>query len=221
VENVPSVHLGDFTYPLVKFKLRAWLVLEDLRFDVEDAAKNKNREKLIASIYSYVSTASSVSIEDLQKCFWKEVGDAYFAIHNFNAPDPKFPLIKPRPKSIREESGFDYPTRSWYMWANTLASKYGWMLDYIAELHVDEAIGLIQEIYLDDQLNKEWEWSLSENAYSYNESTKKSDFHPLKRPEWMLTTHKIPEIKKVKFRRSDLPMGLVLRWDDGTNSQPQ
>jgi len=68
---------------------------------------------------------------------------------------------------------------------------------------------------VDDQLEKEWEWSLSELAYSYNSSTKKSEFKELPRPDWM-DGKEIEEIKLIKIPKSMMPVGQVVRMDGTT-----
>ena len=76
-------------------------------------------------------------------------------------------------------------------------------------MDIDTAIGAYQELSIDEQLQKEWEWGLSEVAYSYDSSTKKSRYVPLQRPAWMNPI--IPkQLPVVKMRKSHLPVGNVI-----------
>ena len=219
MENVPSVHLGDFTYPLVKFKLRAWLDLEDLYTQILEAAEAGNKEKFTSSLYCYVSTAFSIPIDDVKGLVWNEIARAFTQSHNYNRLDYQFPVlrrIKEKRKATQE--GWEYPGRSWFIWLHLLVKLSGWQVQYIENLDPNTAIGLLQEIFIDEQLDKEFLWSMSEIAYPYSEATKKSSFHPLDRPEWM-KPKVTDEVPKVKFKRSDLPMGLVLKYVPDTKPQ--
>jgi len=60
-----------------------------------------------------------------------------------------------------------------------LAKNYGWTLEYVSMLQVEEALAKIQEILVDEQLEHEFFYGLSEVAYSYDSSTKKSKFVPM------------------------------------------
>lgn len=214
--------IGKRELPVVRHKLRAWLVLEDIQSKISKAAKAGDKDEFVSSLYSYVSTAFSIPVEELEQCYWLDIATAYaqgLALDNLNS---NLPLIKPiLDKRPDESEMFDYPGRSWYMWANIFSSAYGWSLEYIAELDVNDAVALYQEILIDNQHEKEWDWMLSENAYSYDSNTKKSKFIPLNKPEWMRTPREIKEIPTFRIRKSELPVGLILRWDDGKTSQPQ
>jgi hypothetical protein len=62
---------------------------------------------------------------------------------------------------------------------------------------------------------------MNEIAYSYDANTKTSRFIPLERPEWM---RPIPKpIEKIMVRASELPVGIVLKWDTDNNeyTRPQ
>jgi hypothetical protein len=106
-----------------------------------------------------------------------------------------------------EELSWNYNGRMKHYLIHILAKTYGWDDTYIKKLSVETALSYIQEIFVDDQLDKEFVYSLSEVAYPYNKSTKKSEFHPLPRPVWM--QKEIKEVKKIKMLRSMLPVGNV------------
>jgi len=217
-----KVRIGKHDYPVPRMKLRAWLELESIRDDLLQSVKSKNVKGISSAVLSYVSKAVPLTIENLLEYPWYEVAKAFVQIYRANFPDENLPFIRPhKQKKEKAYSGFDYPGRSWYLWAHMIADAYGWQLEYIAELEVNDAIALIQEILVDEQEDREWSWSLSEVAYSYDKASKKSKFNPLRKPEWMMPIRKEQEIKKVKIRASEMPMGLILRWDDGKSTQPQ
>lgn len=208
------VQLGEFAYPLVRHKLKAWLILEDLYIKILKAAEEGDGEGFISFLYSYLSAAFDVPEIEYS---WYEIARAFTTNHNHNRPSINFPILRlAKEKKEFLENGWEYPERTWFMWMHLLAGKYGWSIEYIANLEIDNAIALLQEILVDAQLDKEFQWSMSEIAYPYNEATKKSKFQPLDRPEWMQPVSK--EVQKVKIRASELPVGLVLRWDTDTNA---
>lgn len=86
-----------------------------------------------------------------------------------------------------------------------------------SELDPDDGVALLQEILTDDQLEKEWQWSLSEIAYPYNPDTKKSEFKNLPRPVWMQKEIRKP-VKQIKIPASMLPVGIVRHFKmDGSS----
>jgi hypothetical protein len=226
VENLSTNHarLGKVEYPLVRSKLRAWLVLEDFYSKIIEAAEKGNREEFVSSFYSYVSTAFSIPAEELQSCPWYEVTRAFREIYLINIPSLDFPILrrKMEEKGKNKKIEWEYPGRTWYIWLHLISKEYGWDINYIENMLPDDGIALLQEILLDDQLDKEWEWSLTELAYSYDANTKTSKFIPLERPEWM-RPNKVAKVEKVKVRASELPIGIVLKWDTDTNeyTRPQ
>lgn len=120
------------------------------------------------------------------------------------APDPSLPILK-SPKA-KKESDWEYKGRSWNYFSHLLADAYGWTLEYIAELDVNEALGHIQEVLTSEHLEHEFYHSLSEVAFAYNKSTKKSDYKPLTRPYWMLPVAK--PLRKFRIPKSLLPLGV-------------
>ena len=74
----------------------------------------------------------------------------------------------------------------------------------------EEAVIYIQEIMLDDQFKREWEYSLSGQGMIYNKTTRTSRFRPLTRPKWMVKR----EPTVVKMPRSLLPVGNVVYGGD-------
>lgn len=203
-----SISLGNKKYSASKFLLKEWLELEDIRLEINKAVEDRNISDISNFIYSYLSTAINV---DVEKYSWYEVAQAYLQVCEENAPTKDFPILKSIEKE--EELPWDYQGRSWYMWASLFSSHYGWNMEYIAKLDIDDALGLFQELLIDKQLEKEWEWNLSEIAYPYNKATKKSEYKPLDRPSWMKDKSHRKEVKKVKILKEYIPVGNVISYN--------
>ena len=204
-----SIRIGKKEYLISRLKLREWLKLEDNRIRIKEAIESKDIEDFAETVYSYISIAVGVSREELDSLPWYETVNILNLAQNVNSPKLEFALLNSKTKA--QTVKWDYEGRTWYIWANNLADTYGWSLEDIAELDVDDAIGLLQEIIISDQLEREWEWSLSEIAYSYNSSTKKSEFKELPRPDWMKEQRE--EIKPVRMPKFLMPVGKVVGRD--------
>jgi hypothetical protein len=179
------------------------------------AADSKDKEGLIASIYSYLSVALSVDI-DFSILPWYEVVEAYLDIVALHRPFFEFPFLKTadlKTAEKQEKVPWDYEGRTWYSWSHMLAEAYSWSLEYIAELDIDDAIAHLQEIATSKQMHREWEWMLSNKSVTYDKRGKGS-FHDLSRPSWMGGKEKrtIADVDKVPIKRSMLPVGNVVRW---------
>ena len=153
---------------------------------------------------------------NLRKKPWYKVVELFAMGQVENLPRVKFPILS---GSSEEESAapWEYFGRDWYWWVNLLASSYGWTVDEIAKLDIDDAIGLYQETEVADQMEKEWEHRLSELAYEYVPATKKSKYVPLPRPKWMQMkkeNYKPKKPKKIKILRSMMPQGFILNLDE-------
>ena len=209
-----EILLGENKYSLDHIGLRKWLELEEIRENILEAAENGNIDNLALSLCSYISAALGIS-DNLLELPWFETAEAFNLIAVFCIPKYNFAILSPRPEEDEVKSSWDYEERTWYLWSHVLASAYGWTLEYIADIDFNDALALIQEITIDEQLKKEWEWGLSELAYPYNESTKKSQFHPLPRPHWMKETVIVKPIKKVRIPKSMLPVGIVRKLGRG------
>lgn len=208
--------IGDIDYPLIRSKLRVWLELDSIFADIVEAARFGNRENFVSSVYSYISAALSIPRGELEEHPWFEITRALREIYTINKLSINFPILRPSPKEHSStKEGWEYPGRTWYSWINKLAKSYGWTVEYIENLDIDVAVALLQEIAVDDQLNKEFSWSLSEIAYPFDPTSKKSKFTPMDRPHWMKPIPK--PVQKVKIRSSELPVGIVLKWNTDTN----
>ena len=207
-----SIILDGKEYKVTRAKLRKWLQLEDTGEKIARAADRKDREGFIASIYSYLSVALSVEI-DFSTLPWYEVADAYADIVALHRPMFDFPFLNTAGKI--DAVSWDYEGRTWYAWSHILAEAYSWSLEYIAELDIDDAIAHLQEIATSEQLQREWEWVMSEKSVSYDKRGK-GKFHDLARPVWMKDEKPRSDIDKIPIKKSMLPVGNIVRWKDGS-----
>lgn len=202
--------------------LGVWLQLEKIRELLSKAVGDGDSTKVLEYILSYTSTAlDSILQINMEKAYWGDVADLYSLVLQLNQPIISFPMLsgntfRSNDTGTKKEEGWEYPERTKYLWINSISQAYGWTIEYILDLDIDDALGLLQEILLSDQFKKEWEWSLSELAYSYDKTSKTSKFNKLDRPAWMNPI--IPtELPKIKIRTAHLPVGLVLEW---SNDEP-
>lgn len=216
-----EVSLKDNQYPVTRPKLQKWLSMEKIRNDIIESAGRKDK-KVVDNLFSYLSALLDVS--DIDDAPWYEVIEAYYISSIECAPRLDLSIIlSGRKKERRGElpDPWDYDERVWYSWVHMLAGNYSWTLEYISELDVDDALALIQEISLQDQFNREWEWGLSEVAYEYEKSTKKSKLRKLERPSWMRQANirykqAVEEQKPtVRVNPAFIPPGVILL--DGQN----
>jgi hypothetical protein len=198
-----KINICGSEYIPTRSTLKQWLVLQDKQVELYKAMEHRN--DVAKHVVSYVSIALSIPEEDLTDLPWYDVGLVYLTIRNTNTTKFDFPFFNTRVKDKKEV--WDYEGRTFYIWAHLFAEEYGWDLEYIANLDVDDAIALAQEIAVEEQLNKEWEWMRSEIAYQ-----SKDGFKELPRPDWMRYTRKPPEIPKLKIRKEFMPSGIIYRY---------
>ncbi len=187
--------------------LKKWLVLQDLQVELGKAVELRN--DVAKHIVSYVSTALDLEVDELP---WYETSTAFLLIQFENELRYEFPFLNTKIKDKKEI--WDYNGRTWYVWGHMFSKEYGWRLEYIEKLDVDDAFALAQEIAVEEQLDKEWEWMTVVGPHISSES-----FKPLERPAWMKYSKTPPVIPKVKIRKDFMPSGVIYRWDQ--NSEPE
>lgn len=198
-----------------RLSLKGWSSLETVKKAIDEAVSKKDYDSLFLHLVQFVDMASSKNGKiDWSKVSWYEFINVYFQTVTINQPTIEFPVMyQSKTQKADSKMPWEYDGRAWYFWLNLFAKIYGWNESTIGELDIDTAIGLYQETLLDDQFEKEWQWSLSEIAFPYNSSTKKQEYKPLERPEWMLplapTTMPI-----IKIRADMIPVGNVLSVED-------
>jgi len=186
----------------------SWLIEEELRGNIIISSR-ESIKTFPQSIYSYIGYCINPIVNILfRRLPWADTLQLMILIFNQTKINTNIPLTRYQTKKEKvEEISWNYNGRMKHYLIHILAKTYGWDDTYIKKLSVDTALSYIQEIFVDEQLDKEFTYSLSEIAYPYNKNTKKSEFHPLPRPVWM--QKEIKEVKKIKMLKSMLPVGNV------------
>jgi hypothetical protein len=202
-----NLEVGQARVTFERSHLHSWTQLEEIRSNILEAARKKDLQKVNDLVISYILTASKSKEVDWDEQPWYMTLTAYEMAFKVNMPTMSFPILKVKSKENKKQP-WEYPGRNWYYWLNTLCKVYGWSKEQVENLEIDDGIGLLQEILIDEQMQKEWEWGISEVSHGYNADTKKSEFHELPRPEWMKDiTPATP--KRFKMLKSMLPAGIV------------
>jgi hypothetical protein len=195
-----------------RLTLKGWAAIGDLSKNIQSTTNNKDWNRVSELIFQVIEIGSNKVDKNLA---WMDVVKIYNQIFELNRPTKDFPILTSKSKG--KPLPWEYDGRGWYFWLNLFAENYGWSEEQVSNLDIDSAIGLYQEIIINEQLRNEWEWGLSEISYEYNKSTKKSHFKPLPRPDWMRPMVSAAEpVKKTKFPVSMIPAGLVVNLDEET-----
>jgi len=193
--------------------LYEWLQIEEIKENLFSAVEDRRNDEFLDHLYLYLSTAVDKE-KDWSDIPWIKLRDLFVETEEANAPTKPFPILFSRKDN---KPGWGYVGRTWYFWLNIFAYNYGWKIEYIKQLDIDDAIALLQEILLDEQRNRDFIWSTAEVAYEYNANTKKSKFNALDKPDWMGIGFSIdkeePNEKKIKIRRDFLPVGRIVSWN--------
>lgn len=194
-----STTLWIFDIRKREYRFRKWLELESHKEKILNLDNTFPEEILL-----YISIGLGINSKWFKDADWLKIIASFYKILSLS-PKLDLPITKPSNDKPKEES-WDYDNRTWHLYSHMLAKTYGWDLDTISELHVEEALGKIEEILVDEQLDREFYYGLSEVAYVYDKNTKTSRFNPLPRPHWMRP--KIKEIKKFPIPKAMLPFGV-------------
>lgn len=190
------------TQPFRKF--RTWVELEEQKDRIIRAVKEG--ADFSKHLTSFLSTALPFG-GIFGFFYWMIPMRMFFIIVNLSRVKSDVPLIaRMSPRNIKKED-WDYDGRAWHLYSHILADAYGWSLEYIANLLPEEALAKVQEILVDEQLRKEFEWSTTEVAYKYDKGSKKSYLQRLDRPYYMHPKMVAP--KKSKMPRYLIPIGAV------------
>jgi hypothetical protein len=191
------------------YPFKLWIDLEGKKERILEAVE-QGRPDFPDVLLDFCSTASwGLSPRWFEDADWLKVVELFFACLS-KSPQIKIPLTAPNKEKYKDEP-WAYEGRTWPLYAHLLAQAYGWTLSEISQLRVSEALSMIQEIMVDKQLEKEFQYGLSEIAYPYNKQTKQSSFKPLDRPYWMrpeLNAQR--DIPRFTIPQSYIPEGVVM-----------
>lgn len=184
-----------------RYALEQWLILSDIHSKIQDAADTKNFDGVSDSLIEYVSAA----VGYCPQLNWLDFCGLFTEIIKVNNIDDRYPILKPSEKK-QEKKPWEYFGRSKYFWIHILGKSFGWTKEYILNLDIDDAVALLQEIEISEQLDREFRWDLSEIAYSYDTNTKTSKHNPLPRPDWMMES---PAQKYLQRKHSKPPISMM------------
>ena len=205
------ITIGDDEYSVSRSTLRQWLELEEI---VKKIKEGKSKDKAKA-IYSYLSIVLGDGL-DFSELPWYQVTVAFSEIIILNSTKYDFPILKAKIKDVKVS--WDYEGRTFYIWAHMIAEKYGWDIEYIGNLDIDDAVAFAQEIAIEEQLNKEWEWGLSENSIKWDKRGK-GKFQPLDRPDWMrLPFSREKELETTRIPKIMMPVGVIVKGNETLKS---
>jgi len=198
---------GDLYSPL---RFGEFFKIDSLKANLFDALRERNKNKF------YVLFNEIVEVRTKHKPS-PSPNKAFFTLLEIlykNKIMDSLVFLKPKPKDNNrrekeeERERWEYDGRYVIQWIDLLAKEYGWTYDYISNLDINLVAHLIQEILVNDQLEKEWQYSLTEIAYKYDSGSKKSSLVPLNRPYWM-RKEADAVIKTTKIKKSLLPHGVT------------
>ena len=184
---------------------KKWIELETYKEKIHEAVETGDA-MFPKYILAYISTAYDVSIRWYEKADWVRLIIAFSFIAS-SCPKIELPLVTATHEKHDPED-WTYDGRTWHYYSHIISKAYGWTLEYISQLQVVDALAKIQEILTDDQLDREFQYSLSEIAYVYDKAAKVGKLKPLNRPAWM--RKKIQPIKKFMIPASLMPVGVVM-----------
>ena len=187
-------------------KLKKWIELETYKDRIIKSTEDGN---FPVYLLQYLSIALGVPYTKFDHANWVRLVSTFY-LSLSKSPKVRLPITSLTDEKSKEEA-WHYDGRTWHLYSHLLAKTYGWSLEYISQLHVEEALAKIQEIMVDEQLEHEFFYGLSEAAYSYDKNTKQSKFVPLPRPHWMRA--KIQPIKKFLIPKDMMPVGVVNGMD--------
>ena len=199
-------------------KLRKWLELEDIKFRIQSAVEDKDRDRLVNLIFLYLSTAIGIETNTMLDLPYKEVLDAFNEIAKINVITMELPFMRiPVKEGKIEDTGYEYDYRSWWSWANIFSKQYGWSLEYIADLNVNDGLCLYQEYLIDKYHDRDWQWMLSERYVGWDEIRNTSKINPYPKPEWMKA--QVKPVKPVQIPIEMMPVGVIVSWKDFAQSE--
>lgn len=206
-----KIKIQNIEITLSRQRLKKWSSLEGVKAELDTAISKYDPTLIFYVMVKFIEIAVSSSPSGVkwEEVPWYDFISIYTKAVNLNLPSYSFPILSEHGGGEQKKLPWEYEGRNWYFWYNLFAKNYGWDEPTIAELDIDDALGLYQEIQLDDQLQREWEWGLSEIAYSYDKSTKTSKYKPLTRPSWMMPM--IPkQLPVIRMKQSHIPVGNII-----------
>lgn len=210
-EQSVNIALGGRGWDITRARLGVFLRLQKARETLNKGIEEVDNGQIVGGFYEFLSVVlPDLRPEDFHSAPWFEVFSAYVVTEKINqVPDGAEFAILRFPTEGEKAVPWDNSLRMFLIWIHLIAKTYAWSKEEIENLWPEEAIGFVQEIMADEQAEREFAHSLSEIAYQYNKTTKKSDYKPLERPLWM-TVKKASKKIITKLRRDMMPVGNIV-----------
>lgn len=188
-ERTITIALGGREWKIHRARLGGFLKLQQARDLINQAVKDADNGRIVGGIFDFLR----IAIPDLELAIfhsepWYEVFHAYTQVESLNKlPDEyNFAIISFTSESKSRIVPWDNPLRTIIIWIHLIAKTYGWSRAEIEEMWPEEAIAFVQEIMADEHHEHAFSHSLSQMAYEYNKTTKKSHYRPMAKPAWMI-----------------------------------
>lgn len=219
-----AVQIGESVFTSTRSRLGTHIDLYTVFEALIKAVPTGDNSAIADCLFEYLS----ITLPDFDRGLfesapWFEIMLAFMQVYDLNAipnADQYAILSTKSGGKNKEEVPWHYPGRNMLVWKHLLAKTYGWTLDIINNLWPEQAVIMLMEIIADEQIALEFQHQLSEVAYQYDKSTKKSKYVPLRRPMWMLSGSEKSRSEKKKslittLRSDGLPIGNVIRSENG------
>lgn len=182
-----------------------WVRLEEQKNKILRAVEESSDE-FPNHLFNFLSTALYLPSHYFRRADWTKIVLALYKAITKLSYKTELALFEPSKENKKDDIvSWNYDGRAWHLYAHMLATQYGWSLEYISNLRLPVVLPLIQEILLEDQLTKEFQWTMSERSSYYDDKSKTSKLNPLPRPDWM-NKHIDP---KKELRVTQIPVGMM------------
>jgi len=155
-------------------------------------------------LFTFLSTALRLPVKWFHRASWEVVIKSFSVVVSLTQCQIQLPIFMSEKKKEKDEP-WDYDTREWHLYIHMLAKEYGWTIEYISNLKVEDALSKIQEILIDEQLEREFLWTMSDRSSYWDDRTKTAKTNPLPRPDWM---NRHIELEK-EVRKTIVPVGMI------------
>ena len=200
-----TLELDKKSYPILSFG--DFLLLENYKLKLKKTIDLEEIKKILLDIIKLQTKKEFIDYKPI------DVLRSVFQILNENRLRSEAVFLSPPPTDPNEENvkpkkkRYDYDGRFFAQWIDILASAYSWSEQEILNMNIDRITYYIQEIMVNKFHEKEWNYRLTELAYHYDATNKKSTYKPLTPPYWM--NDKIDgKIHKTKIPINLLPYGV-------------
>jgi len=206
-----EVTIAGLVQEVERVRLGSYLRLQRAAKRLSKAAAQADTGGIADALFEYlIACIHDLDRGEFNEAPWYEVVSAFRQIRRLNhIPNAEdYSLLTKTTSSGNEKTvAWDHDDREVLLWIHLIANSYKWSKTEIEELWPEEAIAYIQEILVEEQLRREFLYSLSEVAYPYDKATKKSKFRPMQRPLWMVAGG---GRKTDRVLKSMLPVGNVV-----------